>query len=493
MMTSSRFFSGVAHLAGATLILPGLAVAGFASAELPTLQKISTDPYTNSSSQHQTEVEPDSFAFGTTMVAAFQVGRFVGGGASNVGFSTTRDGGATWTSGFMPGITTFAGGNADRVSDAAVAYDAAHNVWMVSSLPIYDSGSSEGAGVILNRSTDGGLTFTNPVPITSMSDVDKNWTACDNHPASAFYGHCYTEWDDGNNSIFMSTSTDGGLSWSPARQPADKTSGLGGQPVIQPNGTVVVPIASGSMDRVLSFSSNDGGVSWSKTVTVSNINNHNNSGGMRTPPLPSAQVDAAGTIYVTWSDCRFESGCSANDIVMSTSVDGTKWSQVGRIPTVSKDSNVDQFVPGLGVDLSTSGNTAHLALTYYYYPKADCTSMTCELNVGFISSVDGGSHWSQSVQLAGGMKISWIPNTSQGEMVGDYIATSFMNGTAHPVFAVAYAPATSGTFDQAMYAPTGGLEITAGSGDFPLEFEPKRPGGFTTIKQGLTQRGMTLR
>ncbi len=29
-----------------------------------TLTQISSDPYTNKTSQHQTEVEPDSFAFG---------------------------------------------------------------------------------------------------------------------------------------------------------------------------------------------------------------------------------------------------------------------------------------------------------------------------------------------------------------------------------------------------------------------------------------------
>ena len=36
-----------------------------------------------STSQHGTEVEPDTFAFGLTIVAAFQVGRFFDGGASD--------------------------------------------------------------------------------------------------------------------------------------------------------------------------------------------------------------------------------------------------------------------------------------------------------------------------------------------------------------------------------------------------------------------------
>src|SRR5690242_16520874 len=52
--------------------------------------KISSDPFTNGTSQHMTEVEPDSFAFGPTIVAAVQVGRFFDGGASDVGWSVSK-------------------------------------------------------------------------------------------------------------------------------------------------------------------------------------------------------------------------------------------------------------------------------------------------------------------------------------------------------------------------------------------------------------------
>jgi hypothetical protein len=44
----------------------------------PSLVQLSADPYTNPTSQHQTEVEPDTFAYGSTIVAAFQAGRFNG-------------------------------------------------------------------------------------------------------------------------------------------------------------------------------------------------------------------------------------------------------------------------------------------------------------------------------------------------------------------------------------------------------------------------------
>ena len=42
------------------------------------LTQVSSDPFTISNSQHRTEVEPDTFQFGSTIVAAFQVGRISG-------------------------------------------------------------------------------------------------------------------------------------------------------------------------------------------------------------------------------------------------------------------------------------------------------------------------------------------------------------------------------------------------------------------------------
>ena len=74
--------------------------------------------------------------------------------------------------------------------------------------------------------------------------------------------------------------------------------------------------------------------------------------------LPSAEIDAAGKVYVTWMDCRFRSGCTSNDIVMSTSSDGINWSGPARIPIDPVTSTVDHLIPGIGVDHATSGSSA---------------------------------------------------------------------------------------------------------------------------------------
>ena len=59
------------------------------------------------------------------------------------------------------------------------------------------------------------------------------------------------------------------------------------------------------------------------------------------------------------------------------------------------------------------------------------------------------------------MQLSWLPNSQNGLMVGDYIATAFTNGVPHGVFAVAQANA-SGVFNEAIYTAQGLTANAAG-------------------------------
>jgi len=158
---------------------------------------VSSDPFTqatckaSTTTNHKTEVEPDSFSNGSTIVAAYQVGRIYDGGACAIGFATSANNGASWTSGLLPGITKWAGGGlADRATDAAVAYDARHNVWLVSSLTLLEAGGVHGNAVVTSRSTDGGFSWSGPFTTAEGGDPDKNWIVCDNTATSPFYGNC---------------------------------------------------------------------------------------------------------------------------------------------------------------------------------------------------------------------------------------------------------------------------------------------------------------
>jgi hypothetical protein len=467
------------------VLVLAVAVAGIAAATslaASSLVRISVDPFTNSTSQHKTQVEPDTFAYGSTIVAAFQSGRFTDGGSSDVGFAISSDGGSTWSHGFLPSLTQFADppGPYGRASDPSVAYDPKHDVWMISTL-----GFAPGDDVLISRSLDGGLTWKKPIVVHSGGNTDKNWTVCDTWPASPFYGNCYTEWDNNGqgNLIQMSTSTDGGKTWGAPKAPADSPSGLGGVPVVAPDGRVVVPYSQ-NFGPIRYFTSTDGGASWTATQLVSSVTDHSEAGGLRSGPLPSAEVDKRGTVYVVWADCRFRSACSSNDIVMAT-IKPSGVSGVTRIPIDPRSSTVDHFIPGLAVDPATGGAGAHLGLTYYYYPVSNCSQATCELDVGFVSSTDGGSTWSKAQQLAGPMNLTWIANTNQGRMVGDYMSSSFVNGKVFPAFASARAPTS--LFHESMYSSATGLvagpgvEAATGDGAIPgaASDHPARTGPVT--------------
>jgi hypothetical protein len=442
----------------AAVVTAAFAVAVPAQAQTTVIQ-ISSDPFAPNSmptAAHATEVEPDTFAFGSTVVTAFQTGRVFNGGSSDIGFATSLNGGATWTHGFLPATTTASTptGPFFAASDSSVAFDARHGVWLISWLGLHASGGGI-VDVMTSRSTDGGLSWSAPVAIAATGVFyDKNWSACDNSPDSPFYGNCYTEFDNASRGDLeqMSTSTDGGLSWGAPMPTGDNAHGLGGQPVVQPNGRVVVPfegLTRGSGIRA--FTSDDGGASWGHSVRISQVMSHAVP-GLRTSPLPSAEINREGVVYVVWQDNRFEPGGAANDIVLSTSADGTTWSPVSRIPTDAVGSNVDHFIPGLAVDRTTAGVNTALALTYYFESPAGCVGLTCEIRAAFVSSLNNGQSWSSPQTLGDPMQLGWIAPTSQGRMVGDYISTSFV-APRHAVGVVAIGfPMNGSSFNEPMFA-----------------------------------------
>ena len=442
-------------------------------AKKPKLVQLSADPFTNAGgAEHKTQLEADTYAWGSTIVGAFQTGRYPDGGCSDIGWATSSDSGATWSYGFLPGLSQGQNPNNpyQRISDPAVAYDADHGLWMISSLPVT---SGNAPAVVVSTSEDG-ITWGNPVSVAAApTGSDKNWNVCDNSPTSPYFGQCYVEWDDGNNQIHMNVSSDGGVTWGPTKSGGNGAYGLGGQPVVQPNGTVVVPFSDGGSNDLAIVSTN-GGTTWSNAITISAENDHAVA-GMRAPSLPSAQIDGAGNVYVVWHDCSFRAKCAANDIVLSTSSDGVHWTSKARIPIDATTSGIDHFTPGIGVDRTTSGASAHLGVTYNYFPKANCTVVTCKLYTAFITSSNGGQTWGTKTVLTGAMQERWMANAG-GYFVGDYVATAFTpDGLAHSVFAVATKPAGA-VLDEAAFTTVAGLPVQTGGPQFSSRFERPIPG-----------------
>jgi BNR repeat-like domain len=393
-------------------------------------RRLSVDPYKNTDSQHESAVEPDSFSAGSTVVSAFQVGRRENGASSNIGTAVSTDAGRTWQRSFLPGTTTNAtpAGPAVGASDPAVAYDAVHGFWLVSTLTIERSFSH----VYVTRSTDG-RSWSSPVDAAGGPVLDKEWIACDNGATSPFRGRCYLEYtDDQQNTTVSQFSTDGGATWSPPVRAGSIL--VGAQPVIRPDGTLVVVAGDYRGEAALSGSivalrSTDGGATFARIV-VSDLRAADND-PMRAISLPSLDVDSNGTIYAVWHDCRFRPSCTQNDMVLATSADGTTWSAPVRIPLAAVSSGMSFFIPGLAADPARPG---HLALVYaYYHPGSKA------LGIGVAQSRDGRT-WTVRRLDPQAMPTTWLPSAEGGRMVGDYFSVSYAGDRIVPVFALARAP-----------------------------------------------------
>jgi len=446
MRAIRRFTAAALAIPVAVTMLTGYAGAA------GTVQVISTDPLTGTTGQHQTEVEPDTFASGSTIVSAFQVGRIYNGGAAAVGWALSTDGGANWSHGLLPGLTQAAPspGPYSRATDPSVAYDAAHGQWLIATLVM--SGTS-GVGVAVNRSSNGSTWGNSILAASKGANLDKDWVVCDNTSTSPYFGHCYIEYDANGNGdlIYNATSTDGGSTWSTPVATTDSAHGIGGQPLVRADGIVIVPIDNAAETGLLAYRSTDGGQTWGPTTKVATFLHHRVHANIRDGNLPSAEIDGNGTVYVVWEDCRFRTNCSSNDIVVATSSNGLTWSGPVRVPIDPTTSTVDHFIPGIGVDSSTSGASVNVSLTYYFFPVANCSASNCALQVGQISSSSGLSGWGAPTTLTSSpMKGRWLAKTNQGRMLGDYISTSYVSG--HPIAAFPIATAPDSVFHESMAA-----------------------------------------
>jgi hypothetical protein len=413
-------------------------------------RRISRDPFADSAA-HATEVEPDSFSVGSKVVATFQVGRYPDGGASAIGFATSADAGRTWRSGTLPSLTLASrpAGPYPRASDPVVAYDAKHGVWLVATLAI----ATPDFALAISRSADGiawqppVIAFTAPPPLGDDIGLDKEWIVCDNGPASSYRGRCYVTYSDFRLGVLSTRhSDDGGVTWSAPSSFNVGFTDAGPQPLVRPNGELVIPFRN--LESMYALRSTTGGESFGAPEQIAPAPVAGTP-RLRAPSLPSAEIAADGTIYVAWHGCTFRPGCTANDIVVAHSVPAGGWA-VARVPIHAVSSGFSEFTPGIAVDPASSGAETRIALTYF--SLRGCGD-DCRVDAGAISSTDGGTTWSQPQRLNTlSMPQEWLPFAG-GFFLGDYISTSFAGGRAVGVLALAEPP-VGRRLDEAIYATT---------------------------------------
>src|ERR687888_185841 len=187
-----------------------LVVLAAPAASLPGLVRVSTDAgvtapltaeelttsgrvFLDSQTEPWVDVNPSN---GSNIVGMFQEDRWSTGGARNLVFGTSFDGGQTWQNVPLPGVGIVAGGEFQRVTDPWVDFGPSNRVYAFS-LGFDDTGPDN--GLFVSTSTDGGLTWGPQVPVIIDRQFeffnDKNALTVDDWASSPHRGNVYLAWD----------------------------------------------------------------------------------------------------------------------------------------------------------------------------------------------------------------------------------------------------------------------------------------------------------
>src|SRR5919106_478069 len=249
-----------------------------------------------------------------------------------IGTFVSFDGGQTWQdNGHLPGYPAQTGNEDDYhiTSDPWTAFDDEGNVYfMVLDSPPDSQVTGAGWGMNVHKSTDGGQTWSDPIPIEKKEDPvtkelllsDKNTLTVDNFgpDQDGNTGNIYACWSEdapvANLEVLVSRSTDAGNTWSEGSPVSgvDRTVigcfVLVGPPTTpgQPGVLYVFWLDFAGDGRIRMARSTNGGQTFSAPSTVASIHQIPRlfpNSAFRNLSIPWAAVDPNnGTVYVTWAD-----------------------------------------------------------------------------------------------------------------------------------------------------------------------------------------------
>ncbi|MGG5795836.1 sialidase family protein [Bacillus nitratireducens] len=342
----------------------------------------------------------------------------------------STDKGKTWTNIILPIPAGFT-----AAADAVVNWGG-DNFFLVSGLVFNRNGDQGIDGtIVVYRSTNNGQTFSTPIIVNQGNGIaehnDKNYSAIDISSKSPFRGRAYVSYtqftNNVNSQILFHRSTNDGIIWS---APVAITGVITGNTFVQgsnitvgPNGEVYVAwierqqfnLGNNAFFRIRR--SNDGGVTFGPTITVSQVtalpftlNSNVNNWQFRTPTNAFLAVDLSkgsnkGRVYAVWND--YSTGNA--QILSSHSDNGANWSTPVRVNSENPD-NTQNFLPFPVVDPSSG----KVKVVYYTNRVSGATN----LDVFLSESSNGGNSFSKHKRVT---DQSFNPNTGNPLFIGDYI------------------------------------------------------------------------
>jgi hypothetical protein len=302
----------------------------------------------------------------------------------------------------------------------------------------YNEGGATDLGIRVSKSTDGGKTWANPVPVVEKSSdthiLDHPWMATDPANPKRIY-ITYAHFDTGGlsgtpticpagtttNTIELVQSTDGGITWSAkpkviAKLCVSSSSPAmlqGPQVAVGPEGQVYVAWQSDgntTAEREIHIrKSTDAGRTFKAPVKVSSVVPIGAAGMMQgfftINQHPVLAVDprvGRRNVYIAWSDGRFvkakdvfgeDGSYHYADILITRSIDGgATWLENPIKVNQNKEPlpsgrGTDQFLPAIAVDKKGRLGAC------FYDRRADANNFLMQRYCAY--SVDFGSSWKE--------------------------------------------------------------------------------------------------
>lgn len=368
------------------------------------------------------------------LVATWQQDRWTNGGARAIVTAASFDGGARWTRVLQPmsrcgGGAAAAGGDFERASDPWVDVGPDGTVHLMALAFSGSAGAAASNAMLASRSTDGGRTWSAPATLIvdgAGAFNDKNTLTAD--PTDARY--VYAVWDRlvaGAGPTWFARSTDGGLSWEPARlvyHPGPTSQTIGNRIVVIPDGPdrgllvnvfTQIDIVGGTARNSLKvMRSADQGWTWSAPTPIASMQ----AVGTRDPDdgtpirdggiLPAIAAGPGGVIWVAWQDSR-SSGGIRDAILAARSLDGGRlWSTP---VAVNRDPAVSAFTPALTVRADGAVGLTHYDL------RPDTAGAT--LARAWLLTSRDGTAWAETA-LWTAFDLGAAPRVDAGLFLGDY-------------------------------------------------------------------------
>lgn len=384
----------------------------------------------------------------SNLIGIWQQDRWSDGGAHGLVAAYSTNGGKTWSEQPLT-LSICAGGNAMNGADYARASDpwvsfSPNGVAYVTSISFTGDTLVTGSvsGVLVSRSADGGVTWSDPFALivdNSNAFNDKETITADPNDSN----FVYDVWDrldiSNRGPAYFARTVDGGQTWQAAvaiYDPGTDNQTIGNEIVGLPDGSIVdvfeeIDDSSGksATAAVRVIHSSDNGTTWSSPVTVA----EDMSIGTRDPntgalvrdggSLPQITAGSDGKLAVVWQDARFSNGQRDGIALSQSTDDGQTWSAPMEVNSVA---SVPAFTPS--VAMLGDGT---LGVSYFDFRNNTTNPQTLLTDYWFTSSSDG-VHWSEQ-HISGPFNLDLAPE-SEGLFLGDYQALAVIGQAFVPFY-----------------------------------------------------------